>query len=303
MKKLILTVGCPGSGKSTWAQQYIKNNPGFFEVNRDNLRTTMNALNGRNEYKYTKAREKLVTDVQQDTVARLMMADSTKGVIVSDTNLNQETRWKWAQIATANNWDLSYITIEQPWTELVKRNSYRGTSAVPVDVLRAMYKNMCEYMASEKIAYVPNEELPKAVIFDLDGTLADNDHRSPYDLESLRNDKPKEMVVNLLKMLKENGYTIITVSGRESGTKDEPLRYKHSTIEWMMASGFGLQVSEHYQRQQGDARKDDVVKEEIFRTKIAPNYNVKLAVDDRDQVVEMWRRIGVECWQVNFGEF
>lgn len=303
MKKLILTVGCPGSGKSTWAQQYIKNNPGFFEVNRDNLRTTMNALNGRNEYKYTKAREKLVTDVQQDTVARLMMADSTKGVIVSDTNLNQETRWKWAQIATANNWDLSYITIEQPWTELVKRNSYRGTSAVPVDVLRAMYKNMCEYMASEKIVYVPNEELPKAVIFDLDGTLADNGHRSPYDLESLRNDKPKEMVVSLLKMLKENGYTIITVSGRESGTKDEPLRYKHSTIEWMMASGFGLQVSEHYQRQQGDARKDDVVKEEIFRTKIAPNYNVKLAVDDRDQVVEMWRRIGVECWQVNFGEF
>ncbi|AJD82029.1 3'-phosphatase, 5'-polynucleotide kinase [Yersinia phage vB_YenM_TG1] len=303
MKKLILTVGCPGSGKSTWAQQYIKNNPGFFEVNRDNLRTTMNALNGRNEYKYTKAREKLVTDVQQDTVARLMMADSTKGVIVSDTNLNQETRWKWAQIATANNWDISYITIEQPWTELVKRNSYRGTSAVPIDVLRAMYKNMCEYMTAEKIAYVPNEELPKAVIFDLDGTLANNDHRSPYDLESLHNDKPKEMVVNLLKMLKENGYTIITVSGRESGTKDEPLRYKHSTIEWMMASGFGLQVSEHYQRQQGDSRKDDVVKEEIFRSKIAPNYNVKLAIDDRDQVVEMWRRIGVECWQVGFGNF
>lgn len=303
MKKLILTVGCPGSGKSTWAQQYIKNNPGFFEVNRDNLRTTMNALNGRNEYKYTKARENLVTAVQQDTVARLMAEKTTKGVVVSDTNLNQETRWKWAQIATANNWDISYNTIEQPWTELVKRNNYRGLNAVPVDVLRAMYKNMCEYMAGEKIAYVPNEELPKAVIFDLDGTLADNDHRSPYDLESLRNDKPKEMVINLLKMLKENGYTIITVSGRESGTKAEPLRYKHSTIEWMMASGFGLQVSEHYQRQQGDARKDDIVKEEIFRTKIAPNYNVKLAVDDRDQVVEMWRRIGVECWQVNFGSF
>ncbi|WP_441347838.1 phosphatase domain-containing protein, partial [Staphylococcus aureus] len=25
--------------------------------------------------------------------------------------------------------------------------------------------------------------------------------------------------------------------------------------------------------------------------------------DDRTQVVEMWRRIGVECWQVASGDF
>ncbi|BBG28735.1 Hypothetical protein KMC15_gp187 [Escherichia phage KIT03] len=30
---------------------------------------------------------------------------------------------------------------------------------------------------------------------------------------------------------------------------------------------------------------------------------MKLAIDDRTQVVEMWRRIGVECWQVDSGDF
>ncbi len=63
------------------------------------------------------------------------------------------------------------------------------------------------------------------------------------------------------------------------------------------------ETGEHFQRKHGDSRKDDVVKEEIFWDRIADRYNVKLAVDDRAQVVEMWRRIGVECWQVAHGDF
>lgn len=50
-----------------------------------------------------------------------------------------------------------------------------------------------------------------------------------------------------------------------------------------------------------DNRKDDIVKEEIFWDKIAENYNVECAFDDR--VMEMWRRIGVNCLQCDFGEF
>ena len=29
MKKIILTIGCPGSGKSTWAREFFAKNPGF----------------------------------------------------------------------------------------------------------------------------------------------------------------------------------------------------------------------------------------------------------------------------------
>lgn len=32
MKKIILTIGCPGSGKSTWAREFIAKNPGFYNI-------------------------------------------------------------------------------------------------------------------------------------------------------------------------------------------------------------------------------------------------------------------------------
>ena len=79
------------------------------------------------------------------------------------------------------------------------------------------------------------------------------------------------------------------------------MKYYYMTRRWV--EDMGIPAVMHCQREQGDSRSDMIVKEEIFWNKIAPHFDVKLAVDDRDQVVEMWRRIGVECWQVNFGNF
>ena len=102
-------------------------------------------------------------------------------------------------------------------------------------------------------------------------------------------------------MLQQQGCNILTVSGRESGSKDEPLKHRVATINWLNENNIVTEA--HFQRKQGDPRKDDVVKEEIFWNDIVEDYDVVLAVDDRAQVVEMWRRIGIECWQVNHGDF
>lgn len=295
MKQLILTIGCPGSGKSTWAEEYARTHPGFYVVNRDNIRIGLMGITARNEYKYSKAREKLVTEIARDQVLTIMSKEGTKGVIVADTNLNEARRVDFETYAEANGWRYSEQVFDVPWTELLKRNLYRGEGAVPIDVLRGMYAKM------HPRRYVADEKLPKAVIFDLDGTLADNDHRSPYDLSLCHKDGPKEMVILLLKMLREKGYKIITVSGRESGTVEDMTVFRRMTQKWVL-DHVG-ETHEHYQRAQGDARKDDIVKEEIFFDHIASRFNVKLAVDDRAQVCEMWRRLGLECWQVAHGDF
>lgn len=302
MKKIIMTVGCPGSGKSTWAREYVLKTPGFFVITRDDLRATIIGNSARNEYKFSKQKESIVTDMQFSTVKDILYrGDSVKGVIVADTNLKESTRAKWESFAKEFGWQIEYKLFDVSWTELLSRNFFRGDKAVPKEVLRSMYVNMCKYQGKPIYEGTPGH--PKAVIFDLDGTLADNNHRSPFDLSKLLDDAPREMVVTLLTMLHGKGYKILTVSGRESGTKEEPAKYRNDTIQWMMRHGIGIKIDNHYQRKQGDSRKDDIVKEEIFWKHIAPVYDVKLAVDDRDQVVEMWRRIGVECWQVNFGEF
>lgn len=299
MKKIILTVGCPGSGKSTWAREFIAKNPGFFNINRDDYRQSIMGHEERDEYKYTKKKESIVTYMQHDAAHMILCQDGTKGVIISDTNLNPERRLVWEEYAKEWGYEVVYQVFDVPWTELVKRNAKRGTKAVPIDVLRSMYSRMREYKGLPVYKGTPGK--PKAVIFDLDGTLALHVARGPYELDKLSTDAPNLMVVEYVKMLHQAGYTIITVSGRESGTEEARLKYYVMTRDWLLQNDIPFNL--HIQRVQGDTRKDDVVKEEIFWKHIAPNYDVKLAVDDRNQVVEMWRRIGLECWQVNHGDF
>ena len=301
MKKIILTVGCPGSGKSTWAREFIAKNPGFYNITRDDYRQSIMAHEERDEYKYTKKKEGIVSGMQFDTAKNILYGgDSVKGVIISDTNLNPERRLAWETFAKEYGWKVEYIVFDVPWTELVKRNSKRGTKAVPIDVLRSMYKSMREYLGLPVYKGTPGK--PKAVIFDVDGTLAKMNGRGPYDLEKCDTDVVNPMVIELAKMYDKQGYYIVVVSGRESGTEEDPTKYYRMTRKWGEDIA-GVPLVMQCQREQGDDRKDDIVKEEIFWEKIAPHFDVKLAIDDRTQVVEMWRRIGVECWQVAHGDF
>ncbi|UIW11254.1 MAG: 3'-phosphatase, 5'-polynucleotide kinase [Enterobacter phage ENC9] len=299
MKQIIVTVGCPGSGKSTWAQEYCKTRPGWYVVNRDNIRVGLMGITNRNEYKYSKAREQIVTDTAKMQIMAIMAKESTKGVIVADTNLNENRRDDFKNLAGVEGWSYHEEVFDVPWTELLKRNLHRGEGAVPIDVLRQMFWKMCEYQGKPVYDGTPGK--PKAVIFDVDGTLAKMVGRSPYDLEKCDTDIINPTVVELARSYFRDGYAVIVVSGRESGTKDDEIKYKVMTRKWLTDKF--IPFTEHFQREQGDSRGDMIVKEEIFWRDIAPYYDVKLAVDDRAQVVEMWRRIGVECWQVDHGDF
>lgn len=299
MKQIIVTVGCPGSGKSTWAQEYCKTRPGWYVVNRDNIRVGLMGITNRNEYKYSKAREQIVTDTAKMQIMAIMAKESTKGVIVADTNLNENRRDDFKNLAGVEGWSYHEEVFDVPWTELLKRNLHRGEGAVPIDVLRQMFWKFCEYQGKPVYDGTPGK--PKAVIFDVDGTLAKMVGRSPYDLEKCDTDTINPMVVELARSYFRDGYAVIVVSGRESGTKDDEIKYKVMTRKWLTDKF--IPFTEHFQREQGDSRGDMIVKEEIFWRDIAPYYDVKLAVDDRAQVVEMWRRIGVECWQVDHGDF
>lgn len=299
MKKIILTQGAPGSGKTTWANEYVSKNPGFYILSRDDFREKLFGLDYRNQYKYSKAKEKAVSETQFASAEALISIETTKGVIIADTNLNPTTIKVWQEFAAKHKVSLEFERFDIPWTELLKRNTYRGDKAVPIDVLRQMFWKFCEYQ--KKPVYDGTPGKPKAVIFDVDGTLAKMVGRSPYDLEKCDTDIINPMVVELARSYYRDGYAIIVVSGRESGTSEDEIKYKMMTRKWLTDKS--VPFSEHFQREQGDSRGDMIVKEEIFWRDIAPYYDVKLTVDDRNSVVEMWRRIGLECWQVAFGDF
>ena len=56
-------------------------------------------------------------------------------------------------------------------------------------------------------------------------------------------------------------------------------------------------------RNTADTRKDSIIKKEIYDAHIKDKYYIELVLDDRDQVVRLWRSLGLPTFQVNYGDF
>lgn len=108
-------------------------------------------------------------------------------------------------------------------------------------------------------------------------------------------DPPKPSIVELVKFL-DVFYSIIIVSGRSPehgcGIKTEDWLNEH----------LGVNNYEHvFMRQAGDYKPDYLHKAEILD--LLPKDRIAFTIDDRDQVVNMWRKAGLTCLQVEKGEF
>ena len=91
--KLILTVGIPNAGKSTWSQQYIRANPNTVRVNADRLREMLFAYNPANIKEYwqesnLKNNESIVRFVC-NKLTRSLLQNGTD-VIVDNINLSKQ---------------------------------------------------------------------------------------------------------------------------------------------------------------------------------------------------------------------
>ena len=134
---------------------------------------------------------------------------------------------------------------------------------------------------------------PKAIICDIDGTLALMSGRSPYEWVKVGDDTVNRPVLHLLKNY--SGSQVIFVSGRDSVCRA-------STVDWLFYKA-GIANPILFMRAEGDMRKDSIVKRELFDEHIRDSYDVQFVLDDRDQVVEMWRSLGLACFQVAEGDF
>ena len=136
----------------------------------------------------------------------------------------------------------------------------------------------------------------KAIIVDVDGTLADmKGIRGPFEWDKVLQDKPHLDVIEMIQDFASlNKYKIIITTGRDGCCIQ-------NTVKWL--DRHKVPFDDFYMRPEGDFRKDNIIKSEIYMDHIRPKYDVKFVVDDRDQVVEMWRSLGLRVLQVAPGNF
>ena len=292
-----ITKGLPGSGKSTWAiEQVRKSQGGTKRVNKDDLRAMLDGG------KWSKGNEKFVLLMRDQIVLEALRAG--KHVIVDDTNLNpvHETD---IQALVANYISGEVVVKIKDFTDVslekcIERDLTRPNS-VGYKVIMDMHKKWLAPKQGSPVLVPHNPDLPNCIICDIDGTLADNNWRNPFDASEADKDGLIGSTNRLLTMVRDlnhlgrgKGASIILFSGRD-GSFLEP------TIEFLRKHN--VPYSSLTLRAEGDTRKDSIVKREMYDKHIEGKYNVLFVLDDRDQVVDMWRSLGLPCHQVNYGDF
>lgn len=154
------------------------------------------------------------------------------------------------------------------------------------------------------------------VIIDIDGTLADISHRL-YRLNRIRaeglageeklaspdwrafaeamdDDVPKFPIVALVRTLYSQGHEIIIMTGRYE-------KYRKRTIKWL--NWHLIPFDRLFMRPTGDNTQDALLKERFLYEDFGGPGGILFAVDDRQRVVDMWRRNGVTCLQCQKGDY
>lgn len=143
------------------------------------------------------------------------------------------------------------------------------------------------------------------VVFDLDGTLAINEHRlhfiqrDPKDWDAFfaacSQDAINPAVLCALDAHELAGHRVEIWSGRSDQMRAE-------TVAWLEMHCIDPSMLTRM-RSAGDHRPDVILKQGWLSDARVTRHAPDLVYDDRDVVVAMWREAGVPCFQVAPGEF
>jgi len=301
MATLLILRGIPGCGKSTFASQWLREGELRARVNRDDIRM-------QHFGKEVGVDEGMVTEIEHAQVDMLLAAGYS--VVVDDTNIRFQYIAAFVKIAAKRGVPVAVKQFDVDLATAYTRNAKRAAAGgrdVPEHVIEKMYKSLKssgqytrQHIADAWGTSQTGEHYERPVgkkkvyLFDVDGTLAAMSDRSPFDWPKVGDDDPRAQVITTAMAHAKAGFGIIVMSGRDAVCRKE-------TMEWL--DFYGVPFDDIFMRAEGDMRKDSIVKMELFDKHIRHNYDVVAVYDDRDQVVDMWRSIGVDCFQVQPGNF
>lgn len=301
MSSVTIIRGLPSCGKTTWAREWVEEDP---DERARVSRADLAAMAG-GELSVDQA--KALRDV---ALSALLAADMD--VVVDDLHLSDPSIQEVLAVARRHNamilvFDMSNV----PLDEVLRRNALRDRP-VPEDVIAGYHRTFVDGRSfplpippapqepEPPQVYVPVEG-PPTYLVDIDGTVTRHHEdtageRGPFDWDRVHEDRPNEPVIQLLETLDDAGpFQFVFLSGR-------PEECREATEKWLV-DHVGIEWGRLFMRDTGDYRPDNVIKLEIFDREIRERYNVVGVFDDRNKVVSMWRSLGLTVFQVADGDF
>lgn len=294
MPTLTLLVGPPGSGKTSWARSFIR---------KDALH------------------ENEVVYVNQDLQGRAHLLrfeeaiTANKDIVIDRLNFNKSQRDRYLVPAKEKGYKTKIIVLHESYKTCLDRCLARQDHETIKDEQSARsalgmffskYERVQDNEADQVIRSWPQEEKPLAVVIDLDGTLCNIDHRLHFVktegkkdwkgfFDNLLDDKPNQWCRDIVVAMHDM-YQIVYASGR-------PDDHKKKTETWLEENDLDLHDGHLYMRARGDHRQDYITKEVILDFEILTRFTPLFFIDDRAQVVNLWRSRGFVCLACHEGDF
>ena len=302
--QITILLGIAGSGKSTYAKTCLNTQPNTVIVSRDSIREQLFGYEPQEMSRYYEApqlvkKEELVTQVEHAQMDAAIAAGYD--IIIDDTNLTQKVIKSFFQrFPTAK---FQYHICECTVKDAVERCSQRARRVSPT-VIQAQYAKFVvlvpyledmfqqqQVSASRRIAQ--DSEKPRAIIVDLDGTLAIHTGRNPYDWSRVEEDALNEAVAAAAEGADKQTTKIILCSGRSEEARA-------GTERWL--AKHNITYESLHMRPMDDQRPDYLVKEDMWRV-VTKEYYILYMLDDRNSVVNHARSLGFTVFQVAPGNF
>ena len=130
---VVLCIGAPASGKSTWSTNFTSDYKDWVRLSRDELRYML-----RNEGFLSPKLEKVVSEIMDRSLELLI--ESGQDVIIDNTNVKLSYINKFLAII-GDKANATYKVFDFPLEELIKRDSLRERK-VGEEVIKTMYENL-----------------------------------------------------------------------------------------------------------------------------------------------------------------
>jgi len=305
MTKLTIMVGISASGKSTMAKEIVKEQQNTVIVSRDDIRKALFGYDENSISEYYKRDdlfelEKKVSIAQDSLISSFL---SKKINVVLD-NTNVKARYLNEIINKYSNFEIDFKVIECEPKEAIERDKKRDRT-VGREVILNQYNSFRHLMSNfpsvdNQIEKIDNDCTKEACfIFDIDGTLAIKQDRSPFDENEYINDMIDDNVARTFDTIASTGRKIFICTGRKFTEKG-----KSETEKWLEQWGLTTRRTDVtlLGRHENDERKDCYVKEDMWREITKTHYIVAM-FDDRRQVVDHARKLGFKVCQVEDNNF